>query len=389
MKALITLLITGLSIQVSMLVYPSFAQDDSTYLLPPQFIRNPSFTMYSAVNRKFTGIPSMAISPGGRLWAIWYAGVTPGEDHNNYVVVATSNDWGDNWEEVLAIDPDGPGPARSFDPQAWMDPEGKLWLFWSQRQNIPEGRPKDGVWTITTTEPDSDHPLWSEPMRLSDGVMMNKPVILSSGEWILPVSFWHLRGEGEQSATMLVSTDKGMIWSVRGGVHVPEDARNFDEHMIIELNDGSLRMFVRTTYGIGESISNDRGVTWSSLVPSEIKNPTARFFIRRLISDNLILVKNGPVDMRTGRSHMMAFISEDEGLTWSNGLLLDERLGVSYPDGQQFEDGTIHIIYDYSRTGDQNILMTSFREDDVILCSDRKMIEAWQRRRVVSKGGQE
>ena len=30
--------------------------------------------------------------------------------------------------------------------------------------------------------------------------------------------------------------------------------------------------------------------------------------------------------------------------------MLDERLGVSYPDGQQTPDGLIRIIYDYHRT---------------------------------------
>jgi hypothetical protein len=48
------------------------------------------------------------------------------------------------------------------------------------------------------------------------------------------------------------------------------------------------------------------------------------------------------------------------------GLLLDERGGVSYPDGQQTADGLIRIIYDYSRTGDRQILIAVFREEDVL-----------------------
>ena len=45
--------------------------------------------------------------------------------------------------------------------------------------------------------------------------------------------------------------------------------------------------------------------------------------------------------------------------------MLDERLGVSYPDGQQTPDGLIRIIYDYNRVADRNILMATFREEDV------------------------
>ena len=146
-------------------------------------------------------------------------------------------------------------------------------------------------------------------------------------------------------------------------------------------------MLIRTRYGIGQSFSNNRGLTWSPVTPSLIQHPTARFFIIRLHSGNLLLVKHGPVDMRTARSHLMAFISKDDGRTWSDGLLLDERPGVSYPDGQQAADGTIYIIYDYDRRGDQAILMTSFSEDDVTCGSARRMVEVFNRRLAVSRGG--
>lgn len=214
--------------------------------------------------------------------------------------------------------------------------------------------------------------------------MMCKPVVLSTGEWVLPVSTWRLTNK---SAKMIVSTDEGQTWQERGAVNVPEKFRNFDEHMIVERKNRDLWMLVRTTYGIGESVSSDRGYTWSPLVPSGIQHPAARFFIRRLYSGNLLLVKHGPIDMKTGRSHLMAFISRDDGYSWSNGLLLDERPGVSYPDGQQTSDGTIYITYDYNRTRDQNILVTRFTEDDIIAGTDNKMLEVFKRRIVVSRGG--
>jgi predicted neuraminidase len=69
---------------------------------------------------------------------------------------------------------------------------------------------------------------------------------------------------------------------------------------------------------------------------------------------------------RTGRSHLTAFLSEDDGRTWSDGLLLDERSDIAYPDGQQGPDGRIHIVYDHSRTGGQEIRMASFSEDDAV-----------------------
>jgi hypothetical protein len=164
---------------------------------------------------------------------------------------------------------------------------------------------------------------------------------------------------------MVVSTDRGRTWVVRGACHVPKDDRAFDEHMIVERHDGSLWMLARTAYGIGESVSTDRGRTWPALAPSAIKHPSARFFIRRLASGNLLLVKHGPIDAQTGRERLTAHLSGDDGRSWRGGLLLDERSGVSYPDGAQARDGSIRVIYDHSRTGEKEILMARFTEEDV------------------------
>ena len=63
---------------------------------------------------------------------------------------------------------------------------------------------------------------------------------------------------------------------------------------------------------------------------------------------------------------MSAYLSEDEGQTWKGGLLLDERNAVSYPDGFESPDGLIHILYDWNRHTDAEILMAKFREEDVL-----------------------
>lgn len=316
---------------------------------------------HSLKGRKFQGIPSLAISPSGRLWATWYAGITPGEDQNNYVIVSTSGDNGKTWTESLITDPDAEGPIRAFDPELWLDPTGTLWSFWSE--TVGHNGTIAGLWARTNSHPDQCDSKWSKPRRLTDGIMMCKPTVLSSGEWVFPVSTWR---DTDNSARTIVSTDKGKTFKLRGACHIPKKVRNFDEHMIVERKDNSLWMLVRTLYGIGESVSKDRGKTWGELTPSSILHTPARFFIRRLQSGNLLLVKHGPVGKKTRRSHLSAFLSEDDGKTWSGGLLLDERNGVSYPDGQQDEKGLIHIIYDYSRTKDRKILIAKFTEKDIL-----------------------
>ena len=214
---------------------------------------------------------------------------------------------------------------------------------------------------------------------------MCKPTVLLNDEWLFPISTWRYT---DNSAKVYITRDQGQNWTLQGAVNVPVQDREFDEHMIVERQDGSLWMLVRTKYGIGESFSSDKGKTWSDLYPSKIKHTSSRFFIRRLQSGNLLLVKHGPVAVKTGRSHLMAFISKDDGKTWSKGLLIDERLGVSYPDGQQSSDGKIYLIYDFDRTNLQQIISTWFTEEEILSSnSDEKIIEIFKRRTIVNPRG--
>jgi len=321
---------------------------------------------YGNDRRMFQGIPGIERAPNGRLWAVWYGGGV-GEGDENYVMLVTSADDGRTWSDLkLVIDP--PDPVRAFDPCLWHDPKGRLWLFWAQSHHHFDGRA--GVWAILTSKSGSEKPTWSKPRRLCNGVAMNKPTVLSTGEWLLPACVWGSSRRSDVPAedkrpNVFVSTDDGVSWRSRSGPIVPEGS--FSEQMVVEKVDGRIWMLVRTDYGIGESYSADKGRTWGVLEPSEIRHATARFFIRRLLSGNLLLVKHGPIQQRTGRSHLTAYLSADDGRSWSGGFLLDEREGVSYPDGVQGPDGRIYMIYDYSRHGAKQILLTVFKERDVAM----------------------
>ena len=158
--------------------------------------------------------------------------------------------------------------------------------------------------------------------------------------------------------------------------------------MIVERKDGSLRMYVRTDYGIGAADSFDGGKTFVNGRDSGLGGPDSRFFIGRLKSGRLLLVNHADY---TRRDHLTALLSEDDGETWPYRLLLDERPKVSYPDAMEGPDGQIYVVYDRDRgyyknsveemrASEREILMAKFREEDVIaggkwVQTDREQIE--------------
>ncbi|MBN1345090.1 MAG: exo-alpha-sialidase [Phycisphaerae bacterium] len=350
-------------------------------LIAPKVQTNPG-PEYAAKNRLWQGIPGIERAAGGRLWALWYSG-GKGEGNENYVVAITSGDDGKTWSPPkVVIDP--PGRVRAYDPCLWHDPTGRLWLFWAQSDTWFDGR--SGTWAITTTNSGHEDPKWSEPRRIADGIMMNKPTALSTGEWALPIAVWNHKPFRDDTAkerfsNLYLTSDQGKTFTFVRGPDVPK--RTYDEHMLVEKKDGSWWVLVRTSYGIGQSFSKDRGKTWSPGEDSGIKGPSSRFFIRRLKSGKLLLVNHYNY---TGRSHMTASLSDDDGKTWTHHLLLDERKNVSYPDGVQAPDGRVYVIYDRERTKDKEILMAVFTEQDV--AAEKCVSDAARLRVLVNKAGQ-
>jgi predicted neuraminidase len=301
----------------------------------------------------------------------------------SYVVLATSSDDGRNWSEPkLVIDP--PGNVTAGNSALWHDASGRLWLFWTQSYLGNDGR--HGVWAIISEDPDDENPTWSHPLRLADGMALNKATVLSNGDWVLPIavsltscvlpnlndtfglrltpsvveSLCHDLG-GRKGTSVYRSVDHGRTWEWFGQAVIPDVCC---EHMIVERRDRSLWMPARTFYGIGQSVSTDGGKTWGQSGPSGIRHPVTRFFLRRLKSGRLLLVRHNPPEQLT-RSHLTAYLSNDDGGSWSGALLLDGRNSVAYPDGVEAANGTIYVIYDRGRNTDREILMATFTEDDV------------------------
>jgi len=324
---------------------------------------------HSKENRLHQGIPSIAASPSGRLWATWYCSRTTQEDYTNYVVLATCAKDGEPWNEVLICDPDNDGPRRSFDPEIWLSPDGKLRWSWTDRKGDVFSLPDDDQLWMATLDAESGKML-EEPRVIARGVMMNKPTVLSDGTWILPVAHW----QDNPSACVYASKDCGKTFEYRGGARVPKEYREFEEHTILQKKDGSLKVYIRLANygdchhnGLWEAESFDEGYTWTPARPCPVANLTSRTFVTKLSSGEWLMVKHGSYSrVLNTRSHLTALISYDEGHSWWGGLEIDERDGCSYPNGVQLPDGSVVVISDFDRVGAQEISYVKFRPEDII-----------------------
>jgi hypothetical protein len=355
----------------------------SDELLKPPFINTRPGSAYLDRVRNYNMVIGADVTPGGRLWAAWVSG---GDSPDAYFVLATSDDRGESWSPPrLVIDPpDHPAGLKIsvIVGNLWTDPRGRLWLFFDQSFEHFDGR--SGNWVIRCDNPDADDPKWTEPRRIGYGMTLNKPIVHSSGDWLIPVSLWDRSKikktvlalepnpfpelDPERMSNVFASRDEGETWSRRGGVLIPRP--QFDEAVLVERRGGDVWMTCRSETGIWESTSRDRGATWSEPVESAIGHINARHAIRRLASGNLLLVKHGSRvgEATSQRRDLTAFLSDDDGHSWKGGLLLEGRQekDCSYPDISQFADGSIGVLYDYGRADPSEILLARITEDDVL-----------------------
>ena len=316
---------------------------------------------YYADHRIWQGIPGIEVTKKGRIFITFYSGGTR-EQINNYALLIKSDD-GVHFDEPIAVA--FKENYRCFDPCLWIDPLGRLWFIWSFA-------PENAVYAAICDDPDADELVWSDVKKIGNDVMMNKPIILSTGEWLFPITVWstlldemnpiYATTDNDRRAFVYKSIDNGETFTKLGGVAIPN--RSCDEHLLLELQDGRIARLVRTLYGIGVSYSYDFGKTWTKGEDSGLKGPNSRFHIKRLKSGRILLINHYEFN---GRNNLTALLSDDDGKTWPYKLLLDERDNVSYPDAVEHEDGYIYLTYDRERGAFRHTLDTVYADAREIL----------------------
>ena len=326
---------------------------------------------YAEDIRMFQGCPSIAITPKGRIYAVWYAGGVCEPHIENFSDLRYSDDDGKTWQPLLAIPSSEERWVHALDPQLWTAPDGSLHYYWVQNNIRPEGVGEPGYtshgwifddrrhteWRMICKDPDAEHPTFGEPELLDIGFLRCKPLLTSSGR-IINFNYDQLCDQYGYS----VSDDGGKTYTRHyGAKKVPTP---FDESMAYQMLDGTIRMFARTSVGgVAEACSRDDGMTWDAEAKvNGLLNPSTRLYVGRTPSGRVLLVNN---DDNRKRINMTVYLSDDDGKTWPYKRCIDVRNGTSYPD-VDFHDGKIYIIYDRDRNVQREILLLVCTEEEIM-----------------------
>ncbi len=359
-----------------------FGKDEA--MRPCELLYRPTDEKYAEHIREFQGCPTLAITRGGRIYLGWYAGGDREPHMENYNLLVYSDDGGKSFSSPLLVIPsDKARCVHALDIQLWTAPNGALWVFWVQNNTRPitqefdwlhgasnDQRPvcrfddwiypdmRHAAWCAVCENPDAKDPHFSEPRQFDIGFLRCKPLVHSSGRWLL-FNYDQLTDTYGYS----VSEDAGKSFSRMYGPKKRPTA--FDEAMAYEMQDGSIRMLARTAMDgrLAEAFSQDGGITFSDVRVTEIASPNTRFYIGRTPSGRVILVNNDDGQIR---HKMTVYLSEDDGRTFKYKRRVgDETHLTSYPD-LDFYGGKIYLTYDHERMGAKEILLSVFTEEDIM-----------------------
>ncbi|WP_037248365.1 exo-alpha-sialidase [Rhodopirellula baltica] len=271
----------------------------------------------------------------GRLLLVYTKFIGTGDHAPAALVSRHSNDNGITWTtEDDSVIERGDDDANLMSVSLLRLQDGRIGLFYIRKYDpTPDAKHlflDDILMRTSSDEGDT----WSEPTRIvpkdtpSYSVLNNDRVIqLSSGRLIVPLAVHYRVGWPgyRKSAEMVcyLSDDQGATWKRSQSALTSKSLAQ--EPGVVELSDGRVMMFCRSSNAQLLSYSDDQGDTWSELKPSSFTQPTVSpASIERIPStgDLLMLWNNGDDELAkkqpVGRRPFTAAISKDDGKTWQN-----------------------------------------------------------------------
>ena len=347
--------------------------------------------------RIFQGCPQVEISQGGRLWATWFGSNVQAErapyHKDQFSVISTSADDGKTWKEVFIFDPSELLGGGASDPMLWKDPKGNI-RFIGLRNIDFKGKDEfaSSAWEFTMLNPEDEHTAWTAPRLLGNkNISVMKPLIFPDGTIMRSMDDFKLVGKPDKVRIRFLKEDTDGKPIFVSEFPVDNDAV-FAEQMPIIRKDGSLFTFYRAKKGQKFAESFDGGKTWNlgGYYPMQFSINT-KCILKTLPSGRVLLVAND-VQMKeesgkriyystdengverelekhkTARTRMTAYLSDDDGKTFSHKMLLCDYGQISYPSATLGKDGSIYIVYDQGRSviGQHTIFLSKITEEDIL-----------------------
>jgi len=277
----------------------------------------------------------------GRLLFVYTHFTGGGADHSAaHLAGRFSSDGGKTWTKKDVVIVPNEGRQNVMSVSLLRLRSGAIALFYLRKNSLEDCRP---YVRISKDEAKT----WSQPRLCAEPVgyyvLNNDRVVqLRGGRLVAPVSCHNHPGLKWSSAGVIsccLSDDEGKTWR-RSRTELNKRSQKkrvvLQEPGVVELKDGRLMMFMRTTMGSQYlSFSTDGGETWSPARPSKILSPCSPASIERIPkTGDLLLVWNDHKDVdaahRGKRTPFKVAVSRDGGKTWRNVKTLEDDPGGWY-----------------------------------------------------------
>ena len=306
----------------------------------------------------------------GDFLAAWFGGSGEG---NPDVAIWGARKSNGKWSEPfeLAREPQ----IATYNPVLFYSKDKTLWLYY-------RFGPSPSSWTGARRWTRDEGKNWSPIEHLPAGLygpIKDKPLVLADGTIVSGVSV-----ESYLSWACWVerSTDHGKTWTKHGPIVAPQghservqtpatglppvpgaamwkEIYGIIQPTIVQLADGRLRMFTRSTQQISRicyADSKNGGVTWTDARPTVLPNPNSGVDSVHLEDGRIVIVYNHTT---SGRTPLNLAISSDGGDTWKPLLTLESEPGeYSYPAVIQSASGDVHVVYTWNRKRIKHVVLS-------------------------------
>lgn len=193
---------------------------------------------------------------------------------------------------------------------------------------------------------------WSAPINITSQVKDHdwhmvfqgpgKGICMQDGTLVFPAQF--INPQRTPLSTIIYSKDQGETWQIGTGAK-----NNTTEAQVIELDDGSLMLSMRTN-GVGYrsvAVTNDLGATWtehssSAGIGNLLRDPVCMASLDRYPDHSILLYTN---PNSGSRNNMSIKVSTDQGVSWPYVRTL-EAGGSAYSCLTVLDDHSLGCFYE-------------------------------------------